>query len=55
MTFANQAAWLSYKDTPLTVGPAETTLPGPDEILIENKAWGINPVGRQKSKWLAED
>lgn len=43
-SFKNEAAWQTAKNVPLQVGPAEVMLPGPDQILIKNQAWAINPV-----------
>lgn len=40
----NKAAWQMSKNTPLEVRPAATVVPDPDQILIENQAWAINPV-----------
>lgn len=44
MSPQNQAAWLPAKASALKVGPAEAYTPGPDELLVENKAVAINPV-----------
>jgi len=45
----NQAAWLSAsKATPLEVGPAPYTPPGPGQLVVRNSALGINPVDRAK-------
>ncbi|KAJ5950650.1 Polyketide synthase enoylreductase [Penicillium vulpinum] len=42
---ANKAAWLSAsKATPLEIGPAPYTSPGPHQIVVKNSALGINPV-----------
>lgn len=40
----NQAAWIHEKGARLTVGVCSLTAPGPEEILIKNHAWGINPI-----------
>lgn len=41
----NQAAWLpASKVTPLQVGPAPYTPPGPRQIVVKNSALGINSV-----------
>ncbi|KAJ5188444.1 hypothetical protein N7491_004769 [Penicillium cf. griseofulvum] len=41
----NKAAWLSgSKVTPLEVGPAPYTPPGPHQIVVKNSALGINSV-----------
>ena len=41
----NQAAWLpASKVTPLQIGPAPYTAPGPGRLLVRNHALGINPV-----------
>ncbi|MCJ1316262.1 hypothetical protein MMC15_001583 [Xylographa vitiligo] len=41
----NQAAWLlASKATPLAVGPAPYTPPGPGQLVVRNHALGINPV-----------
>lgn len=41
---SNQAAWLEEKQGKLVVKSAPSSKPGADEIIIENKAWAINPV-----------
>src|ERR1700744_705903 len=41
----NHAAWLKSKESPvLVVDEAPYSAPGPDELVIRNKAVGINPV-----------
>lgn len=41
----NQAAWLiASKATPLEVGPAPYTPPGPGQLVVRNAAIGINPI-----------
>lgn len=41
----NQAAWLpASKVTPLQIGPAPYTPPGPSQLVVRNHALGINPV-----------
>lgn len=41
----NQAAWLpASKATPLEVGAAPYTPPGPGQLVVRNSAVGINPV-----------
>ncbi|KAJ5826941.1 Polyketide synthase enoylreductase [Penicillium robsamsonii] len=41
----NKAAWLSgSKVTPLEIGPAPYTAPGPHQIVVKNSAVGINQV-----------
>ncbi|OQE40801.1 hypothetical protein PENCOP_c005G08310 [Penicillium coprophilum] len=41
----NKAAWLSAsKATPLEIGPAPYTAPGPGQIVVKNGALGINSV-----------
>ncbi|KAJ5382597.1 Polyketide synthase enoylreductase [Penicillium concentricum] len=41
----NKAAWLSgSKVTPLEIGPAPYTAPGPHQIVVKNSALGINSV-----------
>jgi NADPH:quinone reductase-like Zn-dependent oxidoreductase len=41
----NQAAWLTAsKATPLEVGPAPYTHPGPGQLVVRNAAIGINPI-----------
>lgn len=41
----NQAAWLpASKVTPLQIGPAPYTPPGPGQLVVRNHALGINPV-----------
>lgn len=40
----NRAAWIHEKGGALTVGPSEIVQPGPGEILVQNHAWGINPI-----------
>jgi NADPH:quinone reductase-like Zn-dependent oxidoreductase len=42
----NTAAWLRAENTPLEIGPAPYTLPGPNELLIKNHAIALNPVDR---------
>lgn len=44
MAFTNKAAWLCAKGSKLQVGAADLVLPGPDEILLANHAWAINPI-----------
>lgn len=42
---ANKAAWLTEaKQKPLKVDHAPMPTPGPDEIVIKNKAVAVNPV-----------
>jgi NADPH:quinone reductase-like Zn-dependent oxidoreductase len=42
---ANKAAWLTEaKQNPLKVDHAPMPSPGPDEIVIKNKAVAVNPV-----------
>ncbi|KAK3704346.1 hypothetical protein LTR37_013899 [Vermiconidia calcicola] len=40
----NQAAWLQEKGTALKVGDAPMPTPGPDEMIVENRAIAINPL-----------
>lgn len=41
----NQAAWLpASKVTPLQIGPAPYTRPGPGQLVVKNSALGINSV-----------
>ncbi|KIW96644.1 uncharacterized protein Z519_02035 [Cladophialophora bantiana CBS 173.52] len=40
----NRAAWLRELNMTLEVGPAEMGKPGPDEVLIKNRAVAMNPV-----------
>jgi len=40
----NKAAWLRAPATPLSVGSAPYTPPGPQELVIKNGAVAINPV-----------
>ena len=42
--FANTAAWLSTKQSPLQVGPAPYTPPKADEIVVRNLAVSMNPM-----------
>jgi NADPH:quinone reductase-like Zn-dependent oxidoreductase len=56
---ANTAAWIPARNRPLEVGPAPRTPPGPDQIVIRNRAIAINPVdwviqvaGRLAYSWL---
>ncbi|KAK7952730.1 Polyketide synthase- enoylreductase [Apiospora aurea] len=45
----NQAAWLkSPQCTPLEIGPAPYTPPGPGHLVIQNAAIGINPIDVRK-------
>ncbi|GAM82788.1 hypothetical protein ANO11243_007740 [Dothideomycetidae sp. 11243] len=47
----NQAAWLpAAQATPLEVGPAPYTPPGPGQLVIKNSAVGINPVDHNKQR-----
>lgn len=42
---ANKAAWLTEaKQKPLKVDHAPMPTPGPDEVVIKNKAVAVNPV-----------
>jgi NADPH:quinone reductase-like Zn-dependent oxidoreductase len=50
MTLANEAAWLRAPATPLSVGPAPYTPPGPEELVIKNGAVAINSVD-----WIIPD
>ena len=40
----NQAAWIPSPGARLEVGPSETGVPGPHDLLIKNHAWAINPI-----------
>jgi hypothetical protein len=40
----NEAACLRAPTTPLSIGPAPYTTPGPQELVIKNGAVAINPV-----------
>ena len=42
--FANTAAWLSTKQSPLHVGPSPYTPPKADEIVVRNRAVSMNPT-----------
>lgn len=42
----NEALWLSAKRAPLTVGPAPTTAPRANEIVVRVRAVAINPMDR---------
>ena len=42
--FANTAAWLSTKQSPLHVGPSPYTPPKADEIVVRNRAVSMNPM-----------
>lgn len=44
LNLENKAAWIAEKGGWLTVGPADVTPPGPNEVLMKNHAWGINPI-----------
>jgi NADPH:quinone reductase-like Zn-dependent oxidoreductase len=44
MAPSNAAAWLRAPATPLSVGPAPYTPPGPQELVIKNGAVAINPI-----------
>jgi hypothetical protein len=45
MSNANKAAWLTEaKQNPLKVDHAPMPSPGPDEVVIKNKAVAVNPV-----------
>lgn len=51
----NQAAWLpASKVTPLQIGPAPYTRPGPGQLVVKNSALGINSVDWAK-QMLGED
>ena len=41
---SNQAAWLTAKGDPLSIGPATVSDPKPNQILIKSRAVAINPV-----------
>ena len=41
---SNKAAWLDAKDTKLRIGDAPVPQPGPDEIIIKNRAIAVNTV-----------
>jgi len=40
----NTAAWLKTIGSPLVVGPAPYPVPGPNQIVVKNRAVAINPV-----------
>jgi NADPH:quinone reductase-like Zn-dependent oxidoreductase len=40
----NTAAWITAKHARLEVGPAPYTSPGPDQIVVRNRAVAINPL-----------
>lgn len=41
----NQASWITAaKAKPLKVDNADMWKPGPNEVLIKNAAWAVNPV-----------
>ena len=44
MSMVNKAAWLPEKGARLKVCDAESYKPGPGELLIKNRALGMNPV-----------
>ncbi|OQU97208.1 Alcohol dehydrogenase GroES-like domain-containing protein isoform 3 [Cladophialophora immunda] len=44
MALTNRAAWLREVNSPLEVGPSEVGKPGPDEVLVKNRAVAMNPV-----------
>ena len=44
------AAWQRKVGAPFEVGPADTPAPGPDDILVRNRAIAINPVD-----WILQD
>ncbi|KAL2036394.1 hypothetical protein N7G274_010892 [Stereocaulon virgatum] len=41
---SSQAAWLTAKGAPLTIGPTTVSDPTPNQILIKSRAVAINPV-----------
>lgn len=43
-TMDNQAVWLAAKGDHGSVGPAPLKQPGPDQLLIRNRAVAMNPV-----------
>jgi NADPH:quinone reductase-like Zn-dependent oxidoreductase len=40
----NTAAWIRRKHAQLEVGPAPYTAPGPDQVVIRNRAIAVNPL-----------
>lgn len=55
----NIAAWINAAHAPLQVGPAAYTEPGPDQIVVRNRAVAINPLewiiqvaGNLAYRWL---
>ncbi|MFG1606098.1 zinc-binding alcohol dehydrogenase family protein [Actinoplanes sp. NPDC049265] len=55
----NTAAWIPARNRPLEVGPAPYPTPGPDQIVIRNRAVAVNPLdwviqvaGRVAYSWL---
>lgn len=51
MSSTNAAAWIPGKGKSLSIAPSEMGIPGPAEILIENQAWGINPIDWKIQDW----
>lgn len=49
--YTNKAAWLEAKGSKLHVDTADLVLPGPGEILVENRAWAMNPIDWKMQDW----
>lgn len=47
---AHHAAWLRSYGARLEVGPAPDPIPGPDELVVANRAVAVNPVD-----WIVQD
>lgn len=55
----NRAAWITRRKGRLEVGPAAYTRPGPDQVVVRNRAVAINPLdwiiqvaGNMAYRWL---
>lgn len=56
MPFVNQGAWIPSKGARIEVRHSKTVDPGEGEVLIQNHAWGINPIdGKMQSLGIQLD